>query len=70
MRAPLALDWRVLYRERTELDKRWVGSATAGMGGDEPFEPKVMRITGHSDRYVPFLLPLPQPSSQCQYSYF
>ena len=24
--APLRLDWRVLYRERLELDKRWAGT--------------------------------------------
>jgi hypothetical protein len=88
--APLKLDWRVLYRERMELEKRWNGSAKAvpvlegggvtgpgvgvdvsaavvgagassGVGGrlsqagagvGDVWEPRVMRISGHTDRYV------------------
>lgn len=88
--APLKLDWRVLYRERMELEKRWNGTARVlpaleggGLGGGsgsmarldvivpaegagasvggrlsqsggggaagEVWEPRVMRISGHTD---------------------
>ncbi len=43
--APLALDWKELYKTRRELDKRWVNG-----------EPRMMRIAGHEDRYVDDLL--------------
>jgi len=73
--SPLLLDWRVLYRERIELERRWEGgkacvalSEFRGAGADasgggygeskdkelevkmERYEPRPMRITGHSDR--------------------
>ena len=68
--APLQLDWRRLYRERFELEKRWAGPVrhTAISFPDEStmhtlqgfpnidprskWDPKVMRIPGHSDRCV------------------
>lgn len=59
------LDWRVLYKERMELDKRWDGTARSagtikgshlaacvGAAPEKVWEPKVMRISGHSDRSV------------------
>lgn len=36
--APLMLDWQTLYRNRTALDNRWAQD-----------EPKVARISGHTD---------------------
>lgn len=68
--APLQLDWRRLYRERFELEKRWAGPARhttisfpdestmhtlQGFPNIDPrskWDPKVMRIPGHSDRCV------------------
>ncbi|KAJ7130171.1 WD40-repeat-containing domain protein [Mycena epipterygia] len=40
--APLALDWRTLYRARLELDRRWDGTAAAS-------EPRVTALSGHAD---------------------
>ncbi|TFK75685.1 WD40 repeat-like protein [Pluteus cervinus] len=90
-RAPLTVDWRFLYRERFELDRRWAGTARVPQATPSPspltnlfpvddrlvsipaspfptpsarfssaapgsllkahdnWEPKVMRISGHSD---------------------
>jgi len=64
--SPLLLDWRLLYRERMELERRWEGGTCVTLsefdaGGDrdgmenievkrERYEPVPMRITGHSDR--------------------
>jgi F-box and WD-40 domain protein 1/11 len=39
--APLSLDWQELYKNRHELDRRWLSS-----------EPKMLRIAGHEDRYA------------------
>ena len=39
--APLSLDWQKLYKTRSELDRRWQND-----------EPKMMRISGHDDRYL------------------
>ncbi|KAF9463272.1 WD40-repeat-containing domain protein [Collybia nuda] len=59
--APLRLDWRILYRERMELDKRWIGygslsdisriptnTATPNKT-QETYEPKVLNLSGHTD---------------------
>jgi F-box and WD-40 domain protein 1/11 len=71
--APLRLDWRMLYRERLELELRWTGSpclpfdesrrtsapgisAFDTVSAKDPsierkrYDPKPMRIAGHSDR--------------------
>lgn len=65
--SPLLLDWRLLYRERMELERRWEGKKscvtlsefavrTSDRDGREVqrerYEPVRMRITGHSDRWV------------------
>jgi F-box and WD-40 domain protein 1/11 len=74
--APLRLDWRMLYRERLELELRWTGSpclpldesrrnSEHGLGVFDSisptqqasnqrkrYDPKPLRITGHSDRYI------------------
>ncbi|KAJ6612802.1 WD40-repeat-containing domain protein [Mycena sp. CBHHK59/15] len=42
--APLMLDWRVLYRQRLELDRRWEATTAA-----ERWEPSVMALSGHAD---------------------
>jgi len=42
--APLSLDWRLLYKSRTQLEDRWLqGKAN------------LTKISGHSDRSVPFV---------------
>ncbi|KAJ6588435.1 WD40-repeat-containing domain protein [Mycena capillaripes] len=41
--APLALDWRALYRARFELDRRWEGSP------DAQWEPRATALAGHAD---------------------
>ncbi|KAJ7291150.1 WD40 repeat-like protein [Mycena rebaudengoi] len=41
--APLMLDWRVLYRERLELDRRWEGTTA------DKWEPSVTSLSGHAD---------------------
>lgn len=61
--APLEIKWYELYRTRTELDRRWSNYPGAGLSADlsddavaedkevtKAWEPKVMRISGHSDR--------------------
>ena len=63
--APLQLDWRILYRDRLELDLRWsgatdgrifrnaflsAGSDDLGVHRGQNWEPKLMRISGHFDR--------------------
>lgn len=73
--APLRLDWRLLYYERVELERRWSGTpctpprellrigskrvadifdvSTTIKGSQsqrQPYNPKPMRITGHTDR--------------------
>jgi hypothetical protein len=53
--APLELDWCDLYRTRSELDRRWNGSAhVAGDVEDKEnaivWEPRVRRLLGHNDR--------------------
>lgn len=74
--APLRLDWRMLYRERLELELRWNGSPCYPLDESrlvsqhgfnifeavpspedasiqrKRYDPKPMRITGHSDRQV------------------
>ena len=69
--APLALNWYHLYRNRRELDRRWSNYPSAGLSADlsddapmekelpRAYEPKVMRISGHNDRCVPFLTQAP-----------
>ncbi|EIW53359.1 WD40 repeat-like protein [Trametes versicolor FP-101664 SS1] len=60
--APLEIKWYELYRTRTELDRRWSNYPGAGLSADlsddavaedkevtKAWEPKVMRISGHSD---------------------
>ncbi|KAJ7625000.1 WD40 repeat-like protein [Mycena polygramma] len=41
--APLATDWRTLYRARLELDRRWEGSP------DAQWEPRATALAGHAD---------------------
>ena len=61
--APLEINWYDLYRNRQELDRRWSNYPSAGLSADlsddavveekevtKAWEPKVMRISGHSDR--------------------
>ena len=72
--APLQLDWRMLYRERLELELRWTGSPCFPLDESirsskhdfsvfdavspkeqtsiqrKTYDPKPMRIAGHSDR--------------------
>ena len=69
--APLELNWYHLYRNRQELERRWSNYSNAGLSADlsddapvekelpRAYEPKVMRISGHSDRCVPFLTQVP-----------
>ncbi|KAF7343477.1 WD-REPEATS-REGION domain-containing protein [Mycena venus] len=50
--APLTLDWRLLYRVRFELDRRWEGSPSSST--DEtaaaiPWEPRATALSGHAD---------------------
>ncbi|PIL29056.1 transporter [Ganoderma sinense ZZ0214-1] len=59
--APLELNWYHLYRNRQELERRWSNYPSAGLSADlsddapvekelpRAYEPKVMRISGHSD---------------------
>jgi F-box and WD-40 domain protein 1/11 len=63
-KAPLQLDWRILYRDRLELDLRWSGATDGPIFRDNFFsagsknlgahrgnwEPKLTRISGHFDR--------------------
>ena len=71
--APLRLDWRMLYRERLELEFRWTGAPCLPLDEStrnstqsislfnavspkdasiqrKRYDPKPMRIAGHSDR--------------------
>lgn len=48
---PLNIDWKTLYQQRLDLERRW---------GDKKYEPKVMRLAGHTDSYVIYIFsPLP-----------
>jgi len=62
--APLRLDWRILYRERLELDRRWsgvartrspddatksVGNSTRRMGGVYDLPPSSMPASVRDD---------------------
>ena len=70
--APLELNWYHIYRNRQELERRWSNYPSAGLSADlsddaptekelpRAYEPKVMRISGHSDRCVPFLTKVPR----------
>ncbi|KAJ7481604.1 WD40 repeat-like protein [Mycena latifolia] len=40
--APLALNWRTLYRERLELERRWEGTSPSS-------EPQITALAGHAD---------------------
>jgi len=45
--APLRLDWRIQYRERLELDRRWVNKARGNLFGDlNPTEDSTRRMAG------------------------
>lgn len=61
--APLEINWYDIYRNRQELHRRWSNYPSAGLSADlsddavaeekevaKPWEPKVMRISGHFDR--------------------
>ena len=40
-KATLSLNWEEMYKTRLELDRRWVSG-----------EPKMLKMSGHEDRYV------------------
>ena len=54
--AQLELDWRDLYKSRTELDRRWAGKSIVGNVEDKEnvavFEPTMRKISGHTGRSV------------------
>jgi F-box-like len=78
--SPLQLDWRVLYRERLELDRRWMGTAptptphssyleslddlSESKENIKPFEPTVRRLEGHTDRCV-LVDPILESAANC-----
>jgi len=44
--APLSLDWWLLYKSRAQLENRWLQGKA-----------KMTRVSGHSDRFVPYARP-------------
>lgn len=44
-----ALNYRYLYQERLELERRWGAVSHPNLPNHLPWQPKIMKLTGHSD---------------------